>query len=60
MFASTDQTASVSYHDAIRRLREAAKTMALAIDQQATPEQRRHAVAKLQRLIDQIHDLQAG
>lgn len=25
-----------------------------------TNEQRRHAVAKLQRLIDQIHDLQAG
>jgi hypothetical protein len=34
--------------------------MALAIDQRMTPDQRRHAVAKLQRLIDQVHDLQAG
>ncbi len=60
MFVSPDQTASAPYQDAIRQLREAAKTMALAIDQHVTPEQRRHAVTKLQRLIDQIHDLQAG
>lgn len=60
IFLSHDQTTSAPYHDAVRRMREGAKTMALAIDQQITPEQRRHAVAKLQRLIDQIHDLQAG
>lgn len=60
IFLSHDQSISAPYHDAVRRMREGAKTMALAIDQQITPEQRRHAVAKLQRLIDQIHDLQAG
>lgn len=60
IFLSHDQPTSVPYHDAVRRMREGAKTMALAIDQQITPEQRRHVVAKLQRLIDQIHDLQAG
>lgn len=60
IFGSHDQTTSAPYHDAVRRMREGAKTMALAIDQQVTPEQRRHAVMKLQRLINQIHDLQAG
>jgi hypothetical protein len=60
MFVNHDQTAPQSYQNAVRQMRENAKTMALAIDQQVTPEQRRHAVAKLQRLIDQIHDLQAG
>lgn len=60
MFVYHDQTAPQSYQNAVRQMRENAKTMALAIDQQVTPEQRRHAVTKLQRLIDQIHDLQAG
>jgi len=53
-----DQTGSPAYQDAIRQMRTAVKTMALAIDQQVTADQRRHAVAKLQRLIDQLHDLQ--
>jgi hypothetical protein len=39
-------------------MRTAVKPMALAVDQQVTAGQRRHAVAKLQRLIDQLHDLQ--
>ena len=60
MFVYHDQTAPASYQNAIRHMRENAKTMALAIDQRMTPDQRRHAVAKLQRLIDQVHDLQAG
>jgi len=60
MFVYHDQTAPQSYQDAVRYMRENAKTMALAIDQHMTPEQRRHVVTKLQRLIDQIHDLQAG
>lgn len=60
MFVYHDQTAPQSYQNAVRQMRENAKTMALAIDQQVTPDQRRHAVTKLQRLIDQIHDLQAG
>ena len=60
IFNSPEQTASASYQNGLRQMRDAAKTMALAIDQHVTPEQRRHAVAKLQRLIDQVHDLQAG
>ena len=60
MFVYHDQTAPQSYQTAIRQMRENAKTMALAIDRRMTPDQRRHAVVKLQRLIDQVHDLQAG
>ena len=39
-------------------LADGVKTMALAIDQQVTADQRHRAVTKLQRLIDQLHDLQ--
>src|SRR6185503_3491375 len=53
-----DQTGPPAYQDAIHQMRTAVKPMALAVDQQVTPDQRRHAVAKLQRLIDQLHDLQ--
>jgi hypothetical protein len=53
-----DPTAPQAYQDVIRQMRDAVKPMALAIDQQITVAQRRHAVAKLQRLIDQLHDLQ--
>ena len=60
MFVYHDHTAPPSYQNAIRQMRENAKTVALAIDQHLTPEQRRHAVAKLQRLIDQVHALQVG
>ncbi|HEU5406576.1 MAG TPA: DUF6279 family lipoprotein [Nitrospira sp.] len=60
MFVYHDQTAPQSYQNAVRHMRENAKIMALAIDQRMTPDQRRHAVAKLQRLIDQVHDLHAG
>ena len=60
IFNSPEQTASASYQDGLRQMRDAAKTMALAIDQHVTPVQRRHAVAELQRLIDQVHNLQAG
>jgi uncharacterized membrane protein len=60
MFVYHDQTAPQGYQNAIRQMRQNAKTVALDIDRYLTPDQRRHAVAKLQRLIDQIHDLQAG
>ena len=60
MFVYHDQTAPQSYQNAVFHMRENAKAMVIAIDQRMTPDQRRHAVAKLQRLIDQIHDLQAG
>jgi len=50
--------ASHAYQDAIRQMRVAMKTMALAIDQRLTADQRRHGVKKLQRLIDQLHALQ--
>lgn len=53
-----DQTGPQAYQDAVHQMRTAVKPMALAIDQQVTPDQRRHAVNKLQRLIDQLHDLQ--
>lgn len=59
MFVYQDHTAPQAYQDAVRQMRAAIKTMALAIDQQVTADQRRHAVTKLQRLIDQLHDLQA-
>lgn len=52
-----DQTAPQAYQDAVRQMRAAVKTMALAIDQRITADQRHHAVTKLQRLIDQLHDL---
>lgn len=55
---SPDHTAPQAYQDAIRQMRAAVKPMALAIDQQLTPAQRRHGVKKLQRLIDQLHALQ--
>ena len=59
MFVSLDQHAPQDYQDAVRQMRAAVKTMALAIDQRLTPDQRHHAVTKLQRLIDQLHDLSA-
>lgn len=52
-----DQSALPAYQDAVRQMRAAVKTMALAIDQQLTADNRHHAVTKLQRLIDQLHDL---
>jgi hypothetical protein len=54
-----DQTGPPAYQEAIHQMRTAVKTMAIAVDQQVTADQRRHAVTKLQRLIDQLHDLQS-
>lgn len=54
-----DQHAPQAYQDAVRQMHAAVKTMALAIDQRLTADQRHHAVTKLQRFIDQLHDLQA-
>ena len=59
MFVYQDYTAPQAYQDAVHQMRAAAKVMALAIDQQVTAGQRHHAVTKLQRLIDQLHDIQA-
>jgi hypothetical protein len=59
MFVYQDHTAPQAYQDAVRQMRAAAKAMALAIDQQITADQRHHAVTKLQRLIDQLHNLQS-
>jgi Family of unknown function (DUF6279) len=59
MFVYQDHTAPQAYQDAVRQMRAAIKTMALAIDQQVTADQRHHAVTKLQGLIDQLHGLQA-
>ena len=57
MLVYQDQTAPQAYQDTVRQMRAAVKTMALAIDQHLTADQRHHAVTKLQRLIDQLHDL---
>ncbi|MGQ0695383.1 MAG: DUF6279 family lipoprotein, partial [Nitrospiraceae bacterium] len=54
-----DHSASQTYQEAVRQMRAAVKTMALQIDQRLTPDQRHHALVRLQRLIDQIHDLYA-
>ena len=59
MFVYQDHTAPQAYQDAVRQMRAAAKVMALAIDQQVTAGQRHRAVTKLQRLIDQLHNLQS-
>ena len=59
MFVYQDHTAPQAYQDAVRQMRADIKTMALAIDQRLTPDQRHHAVTKLQRLIDDLHALQA-
>jgi hypothetical protein len=53
-----DQTSPQDYQNAVREMRIALKTIALSIDQQITTRQRQHVVTKLQRLIDQLHDLQ--
>jgi hypothetical protein len=55
-----EQTAPRAYQEAVHQMRAAVKTMALAVDQRLTAAQRQHAVTKLQRLIDQLHALQAG
>lgn len=57
MFVHPEHSAPTEYREAVRRMRAAVKDMALAIDQGLTHEQRRHAVDRLQRLIDQIHAL---
>lgn len=59
MLVYLDQHAPQDYQGAVRQMRAAVKTMAIAIDQRLTPDQRHHAVTKLQRLIEQLHDLQA-
>ena len=59
MLVSLDQHATADYRDAVRQMRVAVRTMALAIDQRLTLDQRHHAVTKLQGLIDQLHGLQA-
>lgn len=52
-----NQTMPQAYQDAFRQMRDAVKTMTLAIDHRLTPAQRRHALTKLQKLIDQVHSL---
>jgi hypothetical protein len=57
MLVDQDQAAPQAYQDALRQMRAAVKTMALSIDQRVTTDQRHHALTKLQRLIDQLHEL---
>jgi len=41
-------------------MHEGTKDMVVAIDRMATPQQRTHALKKLQGLIDTVHDLQVS
>jgi len=54
-----DPTAPHAYQEVTRQMRDVVTPMVLAVDQQITPRQRRHAVDNLQRLIDQLHDVQS-
>jgi len=52
-----EQTAPPDYRHAIEHMTNAVKEMILTIDRMITVQQRAHALAKLQRLIDDVHAL---
>jgi hypothetical protein len=52
-----EQTAPPDYRHAIEHMTNAVKDMILTIDRMITAQQRAHALAKLQRLIDDVHAL---
>jgi hypothetical protein len=60
LLVEQDRTAPAAYLEAVQKMRSAIKPMVLALDRSLTPEQRRYALTKLQRLIEQVHGLQAG
>jgi hypothetical protein len=55
-----EQSAPPDYQHAIEHMTNAVKDMVLAVDRMTTTQQRTHALAKLQRLIDDIHALAAS
>ena len=52
-----EQTAPPDYRHAIEHMTNAVNDMILTIDRMITAQQRAHALAKLQRLIDDVHAL---
>ena len=59
-FLFQDHQISPVYRQAFEAMRTGTKDMVLAIDHMATPQQRVHAIRKLQGFIDTIHDLQVS
>jgi hypothetical protein len=55
-----ERSASPGYQHEIEHMTQSVKEMVLAIDHMITVQQRTHALAKLQRLIDDIHALAAS
>lgn len=55
--AIPETRAPPAYQRALEQMRAAVKQMALTVDHMLTPDQRAHALAKLQRLIDTVHEL---
>jgi hypothetical protein len=55
-----EQNDPPDYQHAIEQMTNSVKDMVLAIDRLITPQQRTHALVKLQRLIDDIHVLAAS
>jgi len=55
-----ERSASPDYQHEIEYMTQSVKEMVLAIDHMITVQQRTHALAKLQRLIDDIHALAAS
>ena len=59
MLVYQEHTAPPAYQETVHRMRAAVKEMVLDIDRHLTSDQRGHAIARLQRFIDQLHALQA-
>ena len=55
-----EQSAPPDYRHAMEHMTNSVKDMILTIDRLITPQQRTHALVKLQRLIDDIHALAAS
>jgi hypothetical protein len=55
-----ERSAPPDYQHAIEHMTQSVKDMVLAVDRMTTTQQRTHALAKLQRLIDDIHALAAS
>ncbi len=60
MFVSPERSAPRTYMETVKEFRAELTSMLLKIDRTLTPLQRRQAIATLQQLIDDIHDLRAG
>jgi murein tripeptide amidase MpaA len=55
-----ERSAPPDYQHGMEHMTQSVKEMVLAVDRMITMQQRTHALAKLQRLIDEIHALAAS